>query len=304
MPTTVISPAAGAESPRVGIVFGLLAAVIWGGFLAYSRRGVVVGLEAVDIAFLRYVSAGLVMLPLFLRRSVRKELAALGWFKPLVLAALAGPLFIIVGASGFYFAPAAHAAVIQPGAMTLASVCAATLLFGERMNPARLAGVLILVAGLATIAGPGLLGGEAGAWRGDLLFAAAGTMFAAYTILVRRWRIGAWTSTAIVSVLSGLMLGPAYLALRGPGALLSASPAVLLEQVVVQGILSAVVALFAFARAVHHLGPGRAAVFPALAPSMAILIAIPVVGEFPTALQWAGLAVATLGLLISLRRPS
>lgn len=304
MPPTVISPAAGADSPRVGIVFGLLAAVIWGGFLAYSRRGVVVGLEAVDIAFLRYVSAGLVMLPLLLRRSVREELAALGWFKPLALAALAGPLFIIVGASGFYFAPAAHAAVIQPGAMTLASVCAATLLFGDRMTPARLAGVLILIAGLATIAGPGLLGGDAGAWRGDILFAAAGSMFAAYTVLVRRWGIGAWTSTGIVSVLSGVMLGPLYLAVRGPDVLLSASPLVLFEQILVQGILSAVVALFAFARAVHHLGPGRAAVFPALAPSMAILIAIPVVGEFPTGLQWAGLAIATLGLLISLRRPA
>lgn len=304
MSTTIIKPAVDAESPRVGIAFGLMAAVIWGGFLVVSRHGVVLGLEAVDIAFLRYVSAALVMLPILLRQPGRRELVQLGWFKPLMLAALAGPLFLIVGASGFYFAPAAHAAVIQPGGMTLTSVCFAAILFGERLTPAKLTGLALLVIGLATIAGPGLLTGQSEAWKGDILFATAGTMFAGFTILVRRWRISAWTSTAIVSVLSGFLFGPLYLMVWGPERLLATPLSAILEQIVVQGILSAVVALFAFARAVHHLGPGRASFFPAMAPSMAILIAIPVLGEFPSILQWAGLAVATLGLVIALRRPA
>lgn len=303
MATTIRTPAVDAESPRTGIAYGLLAAVIWGGFLVVSRHGVVLGLEAVDIAFLRYVSAALVMLPMLLRQPGRGELVRLGWFKPLMLAVLAGPLFLIVGASGFYFAPAAHAAVIQPGGMTLTSVCFAAILFGERLTLARLAGLALLVAGLATIAGPGLLAGQSAAWKGDILFATAGTMFAGYTILVRRWRISAWTSTAIVSVLSGFLFGPVYLLVWGAERLLATPSSVIIEQIIVQGILSAVVALFAFARAVHHLGPGRASFFPAMAPSMAILIAIPVLGEFPTFLQWAGLAFATLGLLIALRRP-
>ncbi|WP_323794889.1 DMT family transporter [Nisaea sp.] len=304
MPTTIVKSAVDAESPRVGIAFGLMAAVIWGGFLVVSRHGVVLGLEAVDIAFLRYASAALVMLPILLRQPGRRELVQLGWFKPLMLAALAGPLFLIVGASGFYFAPAAHAAVIQPGGMTLTSVCFAAILFGERLTPAKLTGLALLVIGLATIAGPDLFSGQSEAWKGDILFATAGTMFAGFTILVRRWRISAWTSTAIVSVLSGFLFGPLYLMVWGPERLLATPFEAIVEQVVVQGILSAVVALFAFARAVHHLGPGRASFFPAMAPSMAILIAIPVLGEFPSILQWAGLAIATLGLVIALRRPT
>ena len=304
MPTTIVKSAVDVESPRIGVAFGLMAAVIWGGFLVVSRHGVVLGLEAVDIAFLRYVSAALVMLPILLRQPGRGELLQLGWFKPLMLAALAGPLFLIVGASGFYFAPAAHAAVIQPGGMTLTSVCFAAILFGERLTPAKLTGLALLVIGLATIAGPGLFSGQSEAWKGDILFATAGTMFAGFTILVRRWRISAWTSTAIVSVLSGFLFGPLYLMVWGPERLLATPLEAIVEQVVVQGILSAVVALFAFARAVHHLGPGRASFFPAMAPSMAILIAIPVLGEFPSILQWAGLAIATLGLVIALRRPA
>jgi len=304
MPTTIVKSAVDVESPRIGVAFGLMAAVIWGGFLVVSRHGVVLGLEAVDIAFLRYVSAALVMLPILLRQPGWGELVQLGWFKPLMLAMLAGPLFLIVGASGFYFAPAAHAAVIQPGGMTLTSVCFAAILFGERLTPAKLTGLALLVIGLATIAGPGLFSGQSEAWKGDILFATAGTMFAGFTILVRRWRISAWTSTAIVSVLSGFLFGPLYLMVWGPERLLATPLEAIVEQVVVQGILSAVVALFAFARAVHHLGPGRASFFPAMAPSMAILIAIPVLGEFPSILQWAGLAIATLGLVIALRRPA
>tara|TARA_E500000318_G_scaffold84870_1_gene80732 strand:- start:4013 stop:4945 length:933 start_codon:yes stop_codon:yes gene_type:complete len=304
MPTTIVKSAVDVESPRIGVAFGLMAAVIWGGFLVVSRHGVVLGLEAVDIAFLRYVSAALVMLPILLRQPGRGELLQLGWFKPLMLAALAGPLFLIVGASGFYFAPAAHAAVIQPGGMTLTSVCFAAILFGERLTPAKLAGLALLVIGLATIAGPDLFSGQSEAWKGDILFATAGTMFAGFTILVRRWRISAWTSTAIVSVLSGFLFGPLYLMIWGPERLLATPFEAIVEQVIVQGILSAVVALFAFARAVHHLGPGRASFFPAMAPSMAILIAIPVLGELPSILQWVGLAIATLGLVIALRRPA
>lgn len=304
MVTSPPQPSSDTEHPHIGIAFGMLAAVIWGGFLVVSRHGVVLGLEAVDIAFLRYVSAALVMLPILLRQPGRGELVQLGWFKPVMLAMLAGPLFLIVGASGFYFAPAAHAAVIQPGGMTVTSVCFAAILFGERLTPAKLAGLALLVIGLATIAGPGLFSGQSEAWKGDILFATAGTMFAGFTILVRRWRISAWTSTAIVAVLSGFLFGPLYLLIWGPGRLLETPLTAIIEQIVVQGILSAVVALFAFARAVHHLGPGRASFFPAMAPSMAILIAIPVLGELPSALQWAGLGFATLGLVIALRRPA
>ena len=48
------------------------------------------------------------------------------------LAALAGPLFIIVSASGYYFAPLPQAAVIQFGMLTLISILLATVILDER----------------------------------------------------------------------------------------------------------------------------------------------------------------------------
>jgi len=177
---------AGARVRRQGLAFGLLATVIWGGFLVVSRYGVGAGLRVTDLAFLRYLTAGLILLPWLLRHSPYR-LAGVGWRKGASLAFLAGPLFIIVGASGYRFAPLAHAAVIQLGMLTLVSMLFAALVLGERPTLKRLAGLAIVVVGLAVTAGPGLLRGSSTAWIGDLLFALAGSMWALFSVLQRRW---------------------------------------------------------------------------------------------------------------------
>lgn len=103
---------------RYGLAFGLFAAVIWGGYLAVTRQGIDAGLTAADLAFLRYATAGLLLLPWFISHQPLR-LAGIGWPKGILLAVLAEPPFVLVGASGFAFAPLAHAAVIQLGALPL-----------------------------------------------------------------------------------------------------------------------------------------------------------------------------------------
>lgn len=295
-------PVADPDRTRVrrGIACGLVAAVIWGGFLAVSRQGIGAGLEAADLAFLRYATAGLLLAPWLVRRSPHR-LAGIGWRKGLVLAALAGPLFVLAGASGYHFAPLAHGAVIQLGMLTLMSILLAALLVGERPSLHRLAGIGVLILGLAVTAGPSLFRGGSNAWMGDLLFALAGSMWALFTVLQRRWSVQPLAATTVVSVVSGAVFSPLYLAHEGLALLDKASPALLAEQVLVQGVLSGVVALFAFSKAVQILGPARAALFPALAPAVAILLGIPLAGEIPTGLQVIGLAILTAGLVIAVR---
>lgn len=290
----------GARVRRQGLAFGLLATVIWGGFLVVSRYGVGAGLRVTDLAFLRYLTAGLILLPWLLRHSPYR-LAGVGWRKGASLAFLAGPPFIIVGASGYRFAPLAHAAVIQLGMLTLVSMLFAALLLGERPILKRLAGLAIVVAGLAVTAGPGLLRGSSTAWIGDLLFALAGSMWALFSVLQRRWGVAPLVATAVVSVLSAVVYAPVYLATEGLRIFSTISPTVLLVEIVAQGVLSGVVALFAFSRAVQDLGASRAALFPALSPGVAILLGIPVTGEVPSLIQLTGLAILTMGLVVAVR---
>jgi drug/metabolite transporter (DMT)-like permease len=284
-----------------GIVYGLITAAIWGAFIAVSRQGIHAGLHASDLAFLRYAGAGALLLPWILRHNPR-TLAGVCWARGLTLTLLAGPLFVLVGASGYLFAPLAHGAVIQLGTLTLASVLLATLVLREPLGTQKAIGLLVLIAGLATIAGPALFEGNATAWKGDLLFACAGTMYAIFSMLIRHWKVNAWAATAIVSVVSGLIYSPLWLIFVGAQRLGHVPVWLLIEQVAVQAVLSGIVALFCFSRVIHLLGAGRAALFPALSPAAAILIGIPLTGDIPNLLQGVGLLVVSCGLLIVVLR--
>jgi drug/metabolite transporter (DMT)-like permease len=176
----------------------------------------------------------------------------------------------------------------------------AAILIGGRPSRRRIAGIFILILGLAVTAGPALLHGGSTAWIGDLLFALAGSMWALFTVLQHRWDVAPLAATAVVSVLSGAIFAPLYLAHEGIALLARVSPIQIAEQVLVQGVLSGIVALFAFSQAVQILGPGRAALFPTLAPGVAILLGIPLAGDTPNGLQIAGLIVLSAGLIIAL----
>lgn len=281
-----------------GTLLGLTAATIWGAYLALARSGVSAGLTATDIAFLRYGTAGLIMLP-WLALNGLSTVAGVGWRRAAVLAALAGPLFVLVGVGGYSFAPLAHGAVIQPSGLTIGALLLAALLLKDRPTPGRIAGVAVIVAGLAVIAGPGILSGGALTPVGDLMFLTAGLMWAVFAVLTKRWAVSPLQATAAVSVLSAIAYVPWYLAEEGADRLLATTPGMVLSQFVVQGLLSGIVAVIAFSKAVQLIGAGRAAVFPALVPAVAIVLGIPVAGEMPTGLQIVGLGLVSIGLLFA-----
>lgn len=299
MDRPVVSPRRRSAPELAGFGFGLTAALIWGAYLAMAKAGVSAGLTATDIAFLRFAVAGLVMLPWLLRHGLR-DCAGVGWLRAGALALTAGPVFILVGVGGYAFAPLAHGAVLQPAAVTIASAVLAVLFLRDRPPAARLLGLGVMLGGLALIAGPGLLSGGSRTAIGDGMFLAAGAMWALFSFLAKRWNVAPLPATAAVSVLSAAVFLPGYLLLEGPSRLLAADPSMLFAQVIVQGLLSGVVAVLAFTKTVQMIGPARAAIFPAMVPAVAVLIGIPVAGELPGVLPTAGLAVATLGLLLAL----
>ena len=287
-------------SPEVaGLALGVTAALIWGAYLAMARVGISTGLGAPDLAFIRYGVAGLIMLPWLLRHDPIL-LAGVGWRRGLVLAAFAGPAFVLIGAGGYRFAPLAHGAVLQPAALTIGAMIAATIVFGERLTAARIVSIGTILGGLAIIAGPGLLHASAETPIGDAMFITAGLMWAAFSILSKRWGANPVAATAVVSVLSALIYVPCYLTITGIGHVASMPLRILVPQVLVQGVLSGVVAVIAYARAVQLLGPGRAAIFPALVPAAAILLGMPIASEWPSVLQASGLTIVTIGLLIAI----
>lgn len=285
---------AGRES--AGFAWGMVAALGWGGYLAFARVGVAGGLAPLDFALLRYGVAGLLLLPVLLRRNPLR-LGGIGWRRGLLLAALAGPPFILASTLGYRFAPLAHGAVVQPAALTLGAMLLAVLLLGERVSRLRWAGLGVVLAGLAVVSGAGLADG---AWRGDLAFAAAGLLWAGFTVASRRFRVDALGATAVVSVLGGVASLGLWLGFGDPAAMLAQGWRVLALQAVVQGGVVGVLAVYAFAQAVARLGAARAAMFPAMVPAIAVLFGIPVTGEWPEPAQWLGLGIVLAGLPLAM----
>jgi drug/metabolite transporter (DMT)-like permease len=280
-----------------GILSGIVAALIWAGFPVITKLGMAQTLSAMDVTALRFGVAGLVMLPFFLRRG----LAGLDWRVACLLACGAGAPYLLFAAGGLAFAPAAHMGVITPSCMLLCSTVGSRIWLGDRLDAGRLVGIAAIVAGLVTLGWDGLANQGSNAWIGDLMFAAGGLFWASFTIASRYWSVSPRQATEIVSVFSLFGFLPIYFVLSG-GAVFEAPVRELLVQGVFQGLLSAILALLLYSRAVAVLGAARGALFGALVPSFALALAVPILNELPTGLQLLGVLLVTAGMIWALKR--
>ena len=131
------------------------------------------------------------------------------------------------------------------------------------------------------------------------MFVAAGTAWAGFGILLRKHRLDPLLASAIVSVSALLTYVPAYLVFTGGTRLWAAEPSTFWVEALVQGVIAGAGTLFTYAKMVTLLGPARAAVFPALAPGLAALMAWPVLNHVPGGAEIAGLVLAISGLLLA-----
>ena len=284
---------------RAGLAWGLLAAAIWSVYSVLARLGVTSGLSPADMSWLRFAPGALLTLPLMWRWGWR-DLAGIGWGRGLLLTLLAGPGFALLFMTGFTLAPLAHGAVVAPAGQMLAGLGLSAWLAHQPLSRESLVGAGFVLLGLLFMGGDSLLHGEGGATLlGDLLFAVAGFCWGLFGTLSRRWQVDPLRVTVVVVVLSFLIMTPPYLALADLSRLADAGIGMLTLQLVSQGLGAGLVAVLAYSRAAALLGSGPAAFFGAMVPGAASLLAIPVLGEVPTALQAMGITSVVIGLLIA-----
>jgi drug/metabolite transporter (DMT)-like permease len=293
--------------------FGLACAVavlaIWTSFILVARGSAVRTLSPFDIAWLRFAFSGLVVLPIVVWRW-RALMRGLG-AEPRTVAARGVLLTLTAGIgycglaySGFFFAPAAHAAVLMPGSLPLWTALFAVALLAEKLSAARVAGLALIVAGDLLVGGASLLAAFQGGttWRGDVLFLFAGMCWSLYGVLCRRWRVGAVDATLAVALGCLVSAVPAYGIAVGAGVVdsrLTAAPwGEIAFQAVYQGGLAMLVAGYAFTQVVATFGPVKTTMMTAVVPPLSALAAVPVLGEPLGAAALGGLACVTLGLLL------
>ena len=290
-------PPAARYATAWGVACGAGAALFWAfGFIA-ARQGVTSGLSPLVIALHRFVWPGLALLPLVAKNNFA-DLRMIGLGRGAALALFGGLPLALLSYVGYIFVPLGHGALIQPSCAALGGLILARLVLKEPLPPRRVAGAIAIVIGLAVIGAEALRTMGANGVLGDLLFVAAGSCFAIFAVLVRRWRVGAIRAAAVTSVLS---LAGLPVLLGSFNNMLAAGFYENLMQAVVQGALAGAGAIYLFTRAVVLLGAGRAVLFPSLVPPFTLLIGYFTIGEAPTASQLAGLMIVLAGFQLTQR---
>ncbi len=287
-----------ARDRRLGYACAIAPLFLWVGFLLTARLSHKQDFTPWDVAALRYAGAFLGALVLA---------AFLGWprlppFKQFVIVLTAGYGFPLFAYHGFALAPAAHGAVLNAGMLPFYTAALGMWLLGERWTRARGVSLGIVAVGIALLASD-TFGEHPGAWRGDVMFTLGCMSWAVYTVLVRRWGIGAIPAT----LGSAIWAGPPFLVfwwLFLPSNLGALPLGPVVFQFVYQGFLAVLASGLLFTQAVTLIGPQRTTAVTAFLPVLAALAAWPLLDE-PLGLSGlVGVAVVSAGLLLAVRGPA
>lgn len=286
---------------RLAVAGMLLTVLIFGSNFVVSRYAVMNGLTQYDLLALRFATAGLLLLPVFLRPGLA-TCGGVGWTRGFWLLLTSGFPMTYLMMTGLTMAPAAHGATIGPGVVTLIGIMGSVVLFGAVLSRRLIVGVVGVLSGLACLAIAGSTGATTGTLWGDLCFLGVGLLWGFYPLLVQYWKIDGLKGAAIVSVLSMAYL-PFYFVFFFRG--FDIAPWwVLGFHALYQGVINIIIGLWIWGWASHVLGAAIVGRFPPLIPVVGTLLAIPVLGEIPGPLQLTGFALIIGGLFIaSWRRP-
>lgn len=291
-------PDRGVQLAVLGMLFTVL---IYGSNFPITRHATLNGLSPYDLTALRFIVAGALLLPLFLRAGVR-DCAGIGWGRGLVLTLLSGVPLTLLMINGLAIAPAAHGASIAPGTVTIIGAVGSVLMFGT--NPTRnlVLGIAIVIGGLACIGIAGSSSGLPNAWLGDLCFLGVGLLWGGYPLLIQKWRVKPLNATAVLSVISAVYL-PYYFLFCDVG-IFRAPLGVVLFHAINQGVFNVIIGLWIWGWAAGVLGASVVGRFPPLIPVIGTVLAIPILSEWPKPLQVVGVALIVSGLFLTTLRRS
>lgn len=281
-----------------GVAIGLTV-LIWACFALSMRAIGSSSLLTADVALIRFGLPALVLLPFLPSR-----LGRMTHVRPLDAVAVmvgGGLPFFLLAAQGARDGSAAHVGAVIAGAAPLFVALFARFLEGRAIGVARLGALGLILAGVAVLATPAASVAVDPA-RGVLWLLAAASLWAAYTLGLKRAGLDAISCTLLLCLPSavataGLIFAGVLPTGLGGFALTEALPFVL-----VQGLGVGVLGGLAYATAVRRLGAGRSAAIGALAPAVTAVLAIPLLHE-PLGLPVGiGVAVIVLGVVLVNRR--
>jgi drug/metabolite transporter (DMT)-like permease len=279
-----------------GIAWSGLCVAILSGWFVVTRLGLRHDLRVWDVIALRVGEGALLLTPPLMLGPSRLRFQA--WPRGIVLAALWGAPFIILVAIGLQLTSATLASSVAPALMPVFAGLIGWGFLSEAVHKRQLLGYGLITAGLlALLFAYFRLEGDLDPIGVTALVVAA-LMWALYTLRLRRTAFTSLQAASLICFWSALLYLPLYFGL-GLSNLARASSGELVFQSLYQGVMMSVVALFAFNRAVALLGSRAAAAIIALVPVVTTLLAIPVLGEWPSLSSAIVICLVALGVVFA-----
>jgi len=261
-----------------------------------SRWGVRGSLSPYDITAIRFGIAGLLLMPVAIKRGL--AIGPYGLKGGFILAFLIGAPYTNIAVAGMQFAPASHASTVINGTMLMLTTVVGIHGLREKTSKMRLLGVACSLAGIFCMLAAKSSSNISQQWFGHICFIISGLMWGGYALLVRAWKTEAMHAAAVVCVFSLLLYLPLYLLFVHSHIGLDNWHEVAFQSFY-QGMLTGVIALVSFNHGIRILGASHASAFIPLVPVLSTLLAIPILHEMPSMLEWAGVAAVSSGVFLA-----
>ena len=265
---------------------------------AVATRYLIVAADPFTLAAIRFGGGAVCLLPLLLLLPVR-------WPPRADWPAVAGLGFAFYGVFFVLYNVALGFTTVARGTLALATLPLMTMVAGrvlgiEPLSPRKTAGVAVAMLGVTIALAAGLRDAPAGAWRGDLIMAAATLCMALYNVFSRPF---IQRSSALGFLAAGMAVGGGALVLISLGAGGASSLAGFGPRDWIAAFYLAAgggaLAFFLWVYALQHASPTRVANTMTVNPLVAGLLAAGLLGEPIAPALIAGLLAVFAGIWVA-----
>jgi drug/metabolite transporter (DMT)-like permease len=285
-----------------GTALAVLACIIWSGNFIVAR-GISALVPPISLAFFRWSTATLFILPFTWKKMVQEKAIITGNRSYFFWTALTGITLYntFIYLAGHYI-PAVNLALIGTTSAPIFAIILARIFLKEKITLLRVAGVIICISAILLLISKGsfqrLVSLQFSAGDGWILLAAF--WFAIYTILVRKkpQGISPLVFLSVIFTIGTLLLFPFFVWEQFHSAAIPWSRNIVLI-IVYLGLGNSVISYLCWNLAITRLGAARTALFGNLIPVFGSIEAVLLLHETMTAVHYISMALVIVGLIIA-----
>lgn len=278
----------------LGVASGIIAGLLWGGWLPVSKYAVSGTLYINDVIFLRFFGATLLSIAFLFRYGF--YLSRKNILKILSLVFCSGLGYIFICFVGFTYAKASYGLVITV-CITFFSIVLSHIFYPEKNIKKMAIGLVLVLIGFGIFIYT-VNQQTSASLIGIGLFIFAGFIFATFNLFTKKWQISSIHAVSLISFYSLVLFLPYYI--FSEKNLFIGSINEIIFQFVYQGIIMSFIALYLFNFTSVKLGQAKGSLFVIIAPVSGVFFSYLFLSEQITSTVMVAMSLMVFGMFVGL----